>query len=87
MYDENYFFVKNPIDRYSASMRTDPKMNKDGSLDIYVQNKSPGKELEANWLPAPEGKFILMLRMYWPSDKAPSIIDGSWKIPAVKKVS
>jgi len=41
--------------------------------------------LEANWLPAPKDKFHLMLRLYWPDETAPSIIDGSWKIPAVKR--
>jgi hypothetical protein len=87
MYNAEYFFVKNPINRYSASMRTNPRFNKDGSLDIYIQHDSPGKDLEANWLPAPEGRFILMLRMYWPQETPPSIIDGTWKIPGVKRVS
>jgi hypothetical protein len=45
--------------------RNDLKYNPDGSLDIYVQNESPGKDKEANWLPAPKGEFILMPRMYW----------------------
>jgi hypothetical protein len=61
--------------------------NADGSTDLYIQNQSPGADKESNWLPAPSGKFILMLRMYWPKQKNPSIIDGSWKIPAVRKVS
>ena len=87
MYDGDYFFVKNPINRYSASMRTNPKFNKDGSLDILIQKDSPGKDKEANWLPAPDGKFILMLRMYWPKETPPSIIDGTWRIPAVKMVA
>ncbi|MBI3407243.1 MAG: DUF1254 domain-containing protein [Planctomycetes bacterium] len=84
MYNAEMFFVKNPINRYSASMRSNPKFNKDGSLDIYIQNQSPGKDREANWLPAPDGKFVLMLRMYWPNETPPSIIDGTWKIPGVK---
>jgi len=85
MYNEQMFFVANPINRYSMSIRTNPVMGEDGSLTIYIQKDSPGQEKEANWLPAPEGKFHLMLRLYWPDDKAPSIIDGSWKIPEVKK--
>lgn len=85
MYDEAMFFVANPINRYSMSVRTNPKYADDGSLTIYIQNESPGTDLEANWLPAPAGKFHLMLRMYWPSETSPSIIDGSWKIPAVTK--
>ncbi len=60
--------------------------NEDGSLDLYVQNESPGKGKEANWLPAPRDKFVLMPRMYWPREKDPSIIDGGWKPPAVKRV-
>ena len=56
----------------------------DGSLDLYLQNESPGTAREANWLPAPKGKFVLMMRMYWPKEKDPSIIDGSWKPPVVK---
>ena len=79
MYNEKMFFVANPINRYSMSMRTNPVPGEDGSITIYIQNESPGKELEANWLPAPKDKFNLMLRMYWPDDRAPSLIDGSWK--------
>jgi hypothetical protein len=86
MYDANYFFVANPINRYSISPRQNLKTNPDGSTDLYIQKDSPGKDKESNWLPAPAGKFILMLRMYWPNEKSPSIINGSWKIPPVKKV-
>jgi len=86
MYNEKYFFVDNPLNRYSISAREDLKANPDGSIDIYIQNKSPGADKEANWLPAPKGKFILMMRLYWPDDKPPSILDGSWTIPPVKKV-
>jgi hypothetical protein len=85
MYDENMFFVANPINRYSMSVRTNPKFEPDGSLVIYIQNESPGADKEANWLPAPKGKFHLMLRLYWPDENNPSIIDGSWVIPPVTK--
>jgi hypothetical protein len=84
MYDADYFFVYNPLNRYSISARQDLKSNPDGSTDLYIQKDSPGQDKEANWLPAPAGDFILMLRLYWPSEKDPSIIDGSWKIPPVK---
>jgi hypothetical protein len=87
MYDKDYFFVPNPINRQSISVRQDLKSNADGSVDLYIQNESPGTDKESNWLPAPKDKFILMMRLYWPSEKAPSIIDGSWKIPAVKETS
>jgi hypothetical protein len=87
MYDAQYFFVSNPIDRYSISPRQNLKPNPDGSTDIYVQKETPGAEKEANWLPAPSGKFILMLRLYWPNESDPSILDGTWTIPAVRKVT
>ena len=67
--------------------RTNPKYEADGSLVIYIQNRSPGADKEANWLPAPQGKFHLMLRLYWPEETHPSIIDGSWVIPRVEKVA
>lgn len=86
MYDEGYFFVANPINRQSISARQNLKPNPDGSVSLYIQNASPGADKESNWLPAPEGKFILMLRMYWPKDTPPSIIDGSWVIPPVEVV-
>lgn len=85
MYDANYFFVANPINRYSISARQNLKSNPDGSVDLYIQKDSPGVDKESNWLPAPAGKFILMLRLYWPNEKDPSILDGSWKIPAVTR--
>lgn len=87
MYDNAYFFVPNPINRYSISARQNLKANSDGSVDLYIQKDSPGADKEANWLPAPAGKFILMLRMYWPNESNPSIIDGTWTIPPVKKAA
>lgn len=87
MYDSSYFFVDNPLNKYTVSPRNNLKYNPDGSLDIYIQAASPGKDQEANWLPAPEDDFILMLRMYWPKDNAPSILDGTWQPPAVKQVN
>jgi hypothetical protein len=86
MYDANYFFVENPLNRYSISPRQDLKANADGSIDILIQHDSPGADKESNWLPAPADKFVLMMRLYWPNETAPSILDGSWQIPAVTKV-
>ena len=86
MYDSDYFFVNNPLNRYSISARQNLVANSDGSTDLYIQKDSPGKDKETNWLPAPDGDFILMLRLYWPNEKNPSIINGSWKIPAAKRV-
>ena len=86
MYDENDFFVPNRINRYSISPRQMLRRNQDGSVDLYIQAASPGADLESNWLPAPDGKFQLMMRLYWPDETDPTILDGSWKIPAVRKV-
>jgi hypothetical protein len=78
--------VANALDRYSISARQSLKPNADGSVDLYIQNESPGADKESNWLPAPKDKFILMLRLYWPQPTPPSILDGSWAIPEVKAV-
>jgi hypothetical protein len=86
MYDTNYFFVANPIDRYSISARQELKPNPDGSIDIRIQNQTPGADGESNWLPAPTGKFVLMLRMYWPDEDDPSILNGTWTPPPVKRI-
>ena len=83
MYDKDYFFVPNPLNRYTLSARNKFNMNPDGSVDLYLQAESPGKAKEANWLPAPKAQFIPMLRLYWPKETPPSIIDGTWKPPAI----
>ena len=85
--DQGWWFVPNPLNKFTVSLRDNPKLNEDGSLTLYFQNESPGKNKEANWLPAPKGPFVPMLRMYWPKETAPSILDGSWTPPAVKKAS
>ena len=87
MYDENYFFVPNAMNRYTISARDKLKANDDGSVDIYVQHDSPGKDKESNWLPAPSGTFEVMMRIYWPKESPPSLLDGSWKLPEVKQVN
>jgi hypothetical protein len=62
----------------------DLKKNADGSVDFYLQHENPGPDKESNWLPTPSGKFILMLRLHWPTETPSSIIDGSCEIPAVQ---
>jgi hypothetical protein len=79
MYDAGYFFVPNPINRYTVSSRNKFVTNADGSVDLYLQADSPGKAKEAN------AKFIPMLRLYWPKQNPPSIIDGTWKPPAATR--
>jgi hypothetical protein len=76
--------VSNPIKRYSIGDRTPGfTTNKDGSVTIYVQHKSPGPDKESNWLPAPDGPFVLALRIYWPEQ---DILDGKWQPSAIEKV-
>jgi hypothetical protein len=83
MYNAQYFFVDNPLNRYNVSSRSKFKTNADGSVDVYIQRDSPGKDKEANWLPAPAEQFILIMRMYWPRE---SVLDGSYKLPPVRKM-
>jgi len=76
-------FIHNPINRYSISDRTKGiKFAKDGSLTLYIQSENPGGELENNWLPAPEGPFMLGLRIYYPK---PAIYKGEWVPPTINK--
>lgn len=84
MYDDKFFFVPNSLNRYTLSARNKFVINPDGSIDLYLQSDSPGKAREANWLPTPKAKFIPMLRLYWPKETPPSIIDGTWKPPAIQ---
>jgi hypothetical protein len=86
MYDSEGFFVANPLDRVNLSQRSNLNFNEDGSLDLYVQKDSPGADREANWLPSPGGDFALFMRLYWPNEKFPSILDGSWMPPPVRAV-
>jgi hypothetical protein len=80
MYNAQQFFVENPIDRYAIGDRDKLKTNADGSLDVYIQQTSPGKDKESNWLPAPAGPFNVILRMYWPKDAAAT---GAWTPPPI----
>ncbi len=83
MYNSKQAFVPNPIERYAIGDRDKLKFNPDGSLDLYIQNQSPGKDKESNWLPAPQDDFNLVLRMYWPKE---AVLKGAWKPPGVQPV-
>jgi hypothetical protein len=87
MYDSGYFFVPNPLDRYTLSERNDLRVNADGSIDLYLQKDNPGPEKESNWLPAPDGGFIPMFRLYWPKETQPSVLDGTWWPPQIVKAN
>jgi hypothetical protein len=84
--DQGWWFVPNKLNKFTVSPRNDLVHNNDGSTTLYFQHESPGKDKQNNWLPAPKGDFILMLRMYWPKEKSPSILNGTWKVPKVEKV-
>jgi hypothetical protein len=86
MYDvPHQLLVKNPIHRYLINGPMLPKLKRDadGGLTIYVQNTSPGKGKESNWLPAPAGPFMIAMRYYWPKQ---TLLDGQWTSPRLERV-
>jgi hypothetical protein len=91
MYDgKSQLLIKNPINRYliNSPMVPNMKKNPDGSLTLYIQKDSPGKDKESNWLPAPNDLIYLVMRLYWPKTEAPSILpagEGTWKPPGIVK--
>ena len=91
MYDgKTQLLIRNPIDRYliNSPMLPNMKRNADGSLTLYIQSKSPGKDRESNWLPAPDGPMYLVMRLYWPRTQAPSILppgEGAWSPPGLTR--
>lgn len=85
------FLIENPINRYliNSPMLNQLKKNADGSLTIYIQKDSPGKDKESNWLPAPDGPMMLAMRLYWPKAEPPSVYplgNGSWSPPPILPV-
>ncbi len=92
MYDgKSQLLIENPINRYliNSPMLATMTTNADGSLTLYIQNKSPGADKESNWLPAPNDPIYLVLRLYWPKVEPPSILpvgEGTWQPPDVKRV-
>jgi hypothetical protein len=83
LYDPEGFQVSNSLNRFAVSSWMPFKYNADGSLDLYFQNESPGKDKETNWLPAPKGPFNLTMRLYAPNSEA---LTGKWNPPAITKV-
>jgi hypothetical protein len=83
MYDQEGFQIANPIDRFAIGDRDALQSGQDGSLDILVQNTSPGPDKESNWLPAPSGPFSLCLRLYAPR---PEALDGRWNPPPLRRL-
>ncbi len=75
----------NPLNRYllNSPMLPQFKRDPDGGLTLLIQNESPGKDKEANWLPAPKGPFFMAMRLYWPKAEA---LDGKWTAPPLKRM-
>jgi hypothetical protein len=74
--------TENPLNRYLINSPMLPQLKKDadGGITLYLQNASPGKDKESNWLPAPKGPFYVVLRVYWPREE---VLNGSWKAPQI----
>jgi hypothetical protein len=84
LYNDVHLFHPNVLQRFSLGTKNkNLKYNADGSLTLYAGAKSPGKDKESNWLPAPNGTFSLYIRAYW-ADKA--ILDGTWLPPKIVQV-
>jgi hypothetical protein len=83
LYDTESFLVTNPINRYSLGSRDQMNYGEDASLTLYIQQDSPGKDKEANWLPSTKGVFALALRLYAPKKQ---VAEGVWKPQPVMKV-
>ncbi len=84
MYDDEGFPCPNELNRCAIGDRNALKYNPDGSLDLYYQHENPGPDRVSNWLPAPDGTWNLVLRLYAPHSK---VLDGTWNPPAVHKVN
>jgi hypothetical protein len=85
MYEQpQSLLVANPINRYliNSPMLPQLKRDADGGLTLIVQSESPGKDKEANWLPAPKGPFSMIMRLYWPKEEA---VDGKWRQPPLQR--
>jgi len=86
MYDlPGQFLVANPLNRYlvNSPMLPEFKRAADGGVTLYIQHETPGQGKESNWLPAPNGPFMMVMRIYWPK---PEVLDGTWKQPPLERV-
>lgn len=77
--------VPNAINRYliNSAMLPGLKRDADNGITLHIQRETPGEERESNWLPAPNGSFVLVLRLYWPK---PEAFGNKWKQPAVTRL-
>lgn len=76
------FLYANEISRYSIGDRTKGlQFGGDGSLTLYVSHATPPEDRRPNWLPAPEGEYVIVARVYGPE---PDAINGKWKLPTLQ---
>jgi hypothetical protein len=82
LYNKEHLFEPNELNRFSLGTKSKSlQFNADGSLTLYYQHASPGKDKETNWVPAPKDDFSLYIRTYWPKKE---VLNGTWKPPVVK---
>ena len=85
MYDNEGFFVDNPIHRYGiGNMAEQLDLEADGTLTIALQHDSPGPDRQTNWLPTPAGEFFLVLRMYQPQEQ---MYRGEYTVPPIQRIT
>jgi hypothetical protein len=84
LYDKDGFQVANDLNRFALSSWMPLKTNADGSLDLHIQNASPGPDREVNWLPSPKGRFTLTMRIYVPKR---DVLAGEWNPPPVMRTN
>jgi hypothetical protein len=81
LYGEDFFLHPNAHGRFAIGDRT-PGLQQDadgGITLLFSHEEHPGNP---NWLPAPEGRFSLALRLYHPRPGLPA-----WPIPPVCRVA
>ena len=86
LYDaDTHLLVANPLDRHVINSLMLPSLTfgEDGSLTLYLQRNPPGQGRETNWLPAPDGPFHVLLRLYLPK---PEVLANTWKAPEIRRV-
>jgi hypothetical protein len=82
-YDTKGYFIPNALKRQALGDRDKLQLNANGSLELYFQAESPGRNQEANWLPVAKAPFTLLMRLYWPKNE---VLDGTWTPPLVRRV-
>ncbi|MDH3923844.1 MAG: DUF1254 domain-containing protein [Xanthomonadales bacterium] len=87
MYDgKTQLFLDNPLDRYLLNSTTmdDYVRGEDEELVLHISKNSPSSDLEPNWLPAPDGAFYLVMRLYGPEQ---AVLEGEWTPPPLVKAA